>query len=353
MMKLHYRTEAICKGCLRLLFLTGILVVLVSCAVPVSVPVSLTAVAPTEPAQDAVNIVRVEAQPFAAMLPLLPSENQERLLAFAATIPEPLPELASASSVFLHPFLSLPEPPARQIVKLHDGHARGDVAIANPGSNINQPNVLCLRNGVQVACTPEVDVWEVWLPPATLAILEFRIVAEPGDQLTLLFIPSDEPKRLFPGSQLLHAFVEEVPQPPLSGAYAKLPPAEQPVFGDGCNFDLLLPDVSPAESLRIPYIQERGTILHLLIKPCDPPSDRHLVRLTPIINRIQVVVFPGEIWQQPVQLVYPASVLPIDTRWLDSAGEFQVAFIPVGQAAISELDWLRFSFAVQIPSESN
>jgi hypothetical protein len=54
-----------------------------------------------------------------------------------------------------------------------------------------------------------------------------------------------------------------------------------------------------------------------------------------------------------VQLVYPASVLPIDTRWLDSAGEFQVAFIPVGQAAISELDWLRFSFAVQIPSESN
>lgn len=59
-------------------------------------------------------------------------------------------------TVFLEP--NIPHSERDSIIPLEDGFVQIDIGMANPGSNYNQPNVLCLINGAQVACTPEVDV---------------------------------------------------------------------------------------------------------------------------------------------------------------------------------------------------
>lgn len=71
--------------------------------------------------------------------------------------------MAYPSVVILDP--ASPETNDALMVKRLNGYTDVQVAIANPGTNTNQPNVLCLRNAVQVKCTPDVDVWEVTVFP--------------------------------------------------------------------------------------------------------------------------------------------------------------------------------------------
>jgi hypothetical protein len=295
--------------------------------------------------QQEFRIDDIEARPFDEMLPRLPEENQSLLLELAGTVPEPLPELAFASTVFLEP--DIPHPERDSIVPLENGFVRMEIGMANPGSNYNQPNVLCLRNGDQVACAPEVDVWAVSLPPKTLAFIPIRISAQPGDKLTFLFVPENESKRLFVGSQMLWAYAAEMPVEGTAPVEAPTPPPQQEVFG-GCDVNLLLPDVSAADSYRIPGEQTRGTVLQLLINICEPASEDY-VYLVPYIDRRQVVDLPGPIWRSPVRLAYPSTVIPVDTGNLGQANEFQIAIVPLNdEGRLADAKYLRFTFAVRL-----
>ena len=316
-------------------FLGICLLALTSCPIFTIRPAVLSA--------EEIRIEQIEARPFEDMLPRLPEENRSLLVELAGSVPKQLPELAIASTVFLEP--NIPYSQRDSIVDLEDGLVRMDVAMANPGSNYNQSNVLCLRNGGQVACTPEVDVWAVSLPPETLALTPLRIPAQPGDQLAFLFVPEEESKRLFVASQMLWAFVEDMPVTVTDPVEA--PSAQQEVFS-GCDYNLFLPDVSAADSYHIPGEQKRGTMLDLLIKLCAPSPEEY-VYLVPYIDRQQVVDLPDPIWHSPVRLAYPATVIPVDTGILGQAKEFQIAIIPLNdEGHISDLKQLRFTFAITL-----
>lgn len=295
-----------------------------------------------------IRTTRLDALPFETMLPQLHPENRSLLLEFAANTPETLPELAMAWSTFMEP--SVPNSEQDSVVELNAGFAEFQLGVANHGSNHIQPNILCLLNGVQVSCTPETDVWEVWAAPMTLAVIPVTIPASPGDLLTFLFLPPDNSKRVFVATGLLLARVER--QTASEPNYVEAPSYQQPHFGeDACDFNFLHPDLSPRDSFRIPGIQERGTILYLLIKLCKPlPED--YVYLIPIIDREQVIDLPGEIWHAPVRLAYPTTVIPIDTTLLGSAREFQIAIIPLSEGYLSELDNIfYFTWAVAFPEK--
>lgn len=293
--------------------------------------------------RDKTRLVDLTAKPFAEMLPQLHPDNRAHLLEFAASIPEPLPELASASSVFLFPSISLREASQRQVVGLQNGYAELQIGLANPGSNVNHPHVLCLRNGEQTSCTTDADVWSVLLPPQTIAFVPIHIKARVGDQLAFLIMPPNESERVYVASQMLWVFVEEILPPPLQ--YVEAPDAPHPVLG-GCDYNMLLPDVSPADSFRIPATQERGATLELLLKPCDSAIDEY-VWLIPVVDRQRVAKLPGKVWELPVKIVYPASVITVDTSPLGDAREFQIAIIPVNKTSADQ-EWLdyRFSYGV-------
>lgn len=330
------------KGARYLPFLELLLLALTSCSI-FSIRPKVISTEKIRKNQEEIRISQLVARPFDEMLPRLPEENQSLLLELAGTVPEPLPELAFASTVFLEP--NIPHPERDSIIPLEDGLVQMDIGMANPGSNYNQPNVLCLINGAQVACTPEVDVWSVFLPPKTLAIVPIRISAQPGDQLIFLFVPQNESKRLYVGSQMLWAYADEMPLPVTAPVEA--PPAKQEVFS-GCDNNLFLPDVSAADSYHIPGEQKRGTVLYLLIKLCDPAPEEY-VYLVPYTDRQRVVDLPGPSWHSPVRLAYPATVIPVDTGVLDQAKEFQIAIVPLkAEGYISDLKQLRFTFAITL-----
>jgi hypothetical protein len=296
---------------------------------------------------EGIKVAERTAQPFVEALPQLHPDNRAHLLDFSASIPDPLPELAFASSAFLFPSLSLrADVSQRQFVALQNGYAELQIGLANPGSNANHPHVLCLRNGEQASCADEADVWSVLLPPETMAFVPIRIHARRGDQLTFLIIPPDEAERLYVASQMLWLFVEE--RPGLPTEYVAAPDPQHPVF-EGCDYNMLLPDVSPADSFRIPATQERRVILELLLKPCDPAVEEY-VWLIPVVDRQRVVELPGEFWGAPVKVVYPASLIPVDTSFLADARDLQIAIVPVNKTSADE-EWLdyRFTYGVRFP----
>jgi hypothetical protein len=267
-----------------------------------------------------------------ALLQLHPT-NRERLLDFISTVPDPLPnDLAHPQAVFFQPR----EPQSRNtlVVDRNDGYVEREAAIANPGSNDRQTNVICLRNGEQVSCTPEVDVWRVALPAKTLAFVPLRVLAEPGDALAFLFMPDREPERYQPASSMLLLFVERDPPPPPQYVAA---PAFEKLY-DGCNFAQIQPHLDTTQPIRIPGTQRRGTRLYLIFQTCKPVVDE-LVQLIPIVDRSRVVALPEVIWQMPVHLAYPASVIEIDTQLLGDANEFQIAVVPVGETVRQVPDW--------------
>lgn len=295
-----------------------------------------TTATPTVPALQ-VKTARLEGRPFEEMLPKLDPAQRSRLLAFTTTVPEPLPELAYPSSVFLKP--TSPSDKGSQVLELSDGYAEVQVVMANPGSNTNQPNVICLRNATQVSCTPQVDVWEVSLSPETLAFVPTRIPASPGDRLTFLLMANDEPKRVDPASQVLWAFVEERPGLPSEFIDA---PIHEKVLG-GCNFATLVTDISRS-TFRRPGTQQLGTVLYLLLQLCEPIG-REYMHLVPIVDRTRVIDLPGEVWHSSIRLTDVASVIPINTAKLGPAHEFQVAVVPLSDEAASALS-IRFTHAV-------
>lgn len=298
-----------------------------------------TTVTPTVPNRK-VKTAHLEGQPFEEMLPQLGPSQRSLLLDFAATVPNPVPRLAYPSVVFLEPtVLSPPEGPL--VVELSDGYAEVQIGIANPGSNVNQPNVLCLRNAVQIDCTLEVGVWDISLPPETLAFVPTRIPASPGDQLTFLLLAEDEPKRVQLGSQMLWAFVEERPGLPSEFVEA---PIHAKVLG-GCDIATIVTDASPSDTFHIPGTQKWGTILYVLIQLCEP-TGREYVQLVPIVDRTRVIDLPGEMWHSAVRLMGPASVIPVDTTLIGPAQEFQVAVLPLSDEASTALRRSRFTHAV-------
>jgi hypothetical protein len=226
----------------------------------------------------------------------------------------------------------------RRILKLAEDHVETEVALANPGWNTNQPNVLCLLNGRQVGCTPDVDVWEAMLPPQTMVFLPIRLKASPGDRLTLLFLAHDEPKRPFPSSQMQTLYVEHIPaQPP---AFVEAPTAPK-VLG-GCNSVVMLTDPTPAKSYRPPHTHQRGNPLYVLVQACESAGNEY-VWFVPIANRTTVIDMPGDVWHAAVRLPDKAdlaTVVPIDTTQggaLGPVGEFQVAVVPIESAGIQSM----------------
>jgi hypothetical protein len=280
-----------------------------------------------------IRVQRLEAESLSEALLQLHPTNRERLLDFITTVPDPLPnDLAHPQAVFFQPR----EPFLQNtlVVGRSDGYVVREAAIANPGSNDRTTNVLCLRNGEQTSCTPEVDVWSVALPAETLAFVPLRIPAEPGDALTILFMPGREPERYQPGSSMLLLFVEQ--DPPPHPEYVEAP-ARKRVY-DGCDFANIQTHLDATQPIHIPGTQKRGTRLYLIFQTCEPVGE-DLIQLIPIVDRSRVVNLPGDVWQMPVRLAYPASVIEIDTQLLGDANEFQIAVVPVGETVRQVPDW--------------
>lgn len=85
---------------------------------------------------------------------------------------------------------------ATVLADLNEDVAQAPFAVANPGTLTHQPNVLCLRNQVQVSCSKQADVWQLTLPPKSLAILSNQLEAESGDRLSFLFLADQDYKRI-------------------------------------------------------------------------------------------------------------------------------------------------------------
>lgn len=281
--------------------------------------------------QEPIEVGQIVASPLAEMLPELDKEDREHLEGFAATVPDPLPnELAYPQFTFMQADLSKAD--GSHILRLLDGYVRLQGVIANPGSNHEQTNVICLRNHFQVSCSSEADVWAVTLEPRTLAFVSYTIEAKPGDMLTFLYIANQEPLRLFPASIMQWLFVETEPQMPET--FVQTLAHERVEVG--CDFST----VAESDNLKfgMPGKQRRGTLLSLVFQPCEPVNEE-LVQLIPIVDRNRVVDLPDEVWNVPVRLSGPTTVIPIDTSLLGNAQEFQVAVVPVGKTAISLPEW--------------
>ncbi len=290
-----------------------------------------------------IKIANLEGQPLETMLPKLHPDQRDYLEAFAATVPESLPEMAYVSSVLLNP--SLPPSSDTAVIKRSGAYAEAQVGIANVGSNINQTNMLCLRNGVQVGCTSEVDVWQMTLSPKTMALAPVHISANAGDHLTFLFLANNESKRLEPASQILQAFVDRSLDTPSAWVDA---PVHARVFG-GCDFAVFVKDPSDTSTSPLDLFRHsdtpRGIILYLLIQLCKPTGQEY-VQLVPIVDRTTVTNLPDQVWHSPIRLADVAAVIPIDTAFLGPAHEFQVAVIPVSKEASSALHHHYFTQAV-------
>lgn len=168
----------------------------------------------------AINVQHLDATPLSEALSQLHPTNRERLVDFISSVPDPLPnELAHPQAVFFDPRLPLSR--NTLIVDSTNGHVVKEIAVANPGSNDRQTNVICLRNGDQADCTQEVNVWSVSLPAQSLAFVPVDISAAPGDMLTFLFIPDRESERFDPAASMLWLLVAQ--EPPRPSKYVEAP----------------------------------------------------------------------------------------------------------------------------------
>ena len=289
-----------------------------------------------------VTIAHLEGQPLETVLPKLFPDNRDYLEAFSATVPISLPELALATSVFLEPTSA--SSTDTLVVRRSGPNAAVELGQANVGSNAYHSNVLCLRNEVQVSCSPDVDIWELDLGPRSMVIMQSQIAAQLGDRLTFLFLPDNEPKRLEPAAQALHANVEAQPAAPLKWVDS---PSAAKVFG-GCDFAVLVKNLtdttSPLNLFRNAPVS-RGIPLYLLIQLCNPTGQEY-VQLVPIVDRTTVADIQGAIWHSPVRLANAVSAIPVDTSQLGHVHEFQIAIVPISPAASSALHHHNFTQAV-------
>jgi hypothetical protein len=320
-----------------------VLLLLPVCCVVLSGCFNAAPTAQPTPLSRALRTARLEGQPLELMLPSLHPDNRKFIEDFAATVPPSLPEQAYVSTVILDPASPAPEGPL--IVKQSNGYADVEMAIANVGTNTNQPNVICLRNDMQVGCTPEVDVWEVALPPKTLALVSTRISASPGDSLIFLFLAQDEPKRIYAASQIKRSFVEQHSVPPSTWIDA---PGHDKIFG-GCNFVALVKDPTDTRTSPVDLFRHsttpRGIMLYLLFQLCNPTGQEY-VQLLPIVNRTKIVDLPGKFWHSPIWLSEANSVISVDTAPLGPVHEFQVAIVPLSAEAESAFRHKNFTQAV-------
>jgi len=327
---------------LRILLITGI-TILTACAVAENIQTVNVEPLATVNVKESIEVGQIMASPLTEMLPELGIRDREHLENFMASVPDPLPN-EFAYPQFTYMEASLSKADGTHILRLLEGYIRLQGVIANPGSNPEQTNVICLRNSTQVDCSHEADVWAVTLEPKTLALVPYTIAAEPGDMLTFLYVANREPERLYPASIMQWLFVESDPEAPLT--FFQTTSHEK--VGAGCDFSA----IAEGSDLKLgmPGTQKRGTSLSLVFQTCDP-VDEELVRLIPIVDRIRVISLPGEVWDAPVRLSNPATVIPIDTNLLGTAREFQVAVVPVGDSAISPpywWGWFPFSQAVHL-----
>jgi hypothetical protein len=307
--------------------LAGLLLI-ISCQSQATEPLPSTPV----PLIDTINIEEVIAQPIDEMLSLLSADARTKLAQFTANVPDPLPnELAYPLFMGFLPTLSRADGNP-SIVQQIDGKIRLEGMVANPGSNPEQTNIVCLRNAEQIACSPEADVWAVVSPPKTLAIVSYEMEAKKGDMLAFVYIANNEPERLYIASIMDWVFVEEDPSVPDSFVQA---PAHEKFFG-GCDGALITDNLEDV-SLFLDT-QKRGTPLWLVVETCTPVVDE-LVRLIPIIDRHLVVDLPEEIWHKPVRLSNPSNLIPIDTTLLGNATEFQIAVVPLVDSHTEVADW--------------
>lgn len=282
---------------------------------------------------DALRIVVLEGLPLHEVASGFHPQNRQHLEAFTASVPEPLPEMAYVSSVILDPFSPPPPADSSIVLGLDDGYIKTHLALANPGTNTNQPTLVCLRNGTQVACTPKVDLWKATLPPESIALVPIRIAATPGDHLVFLIMAHDEPLRYKPSSQMLWAYVENEEGKPTR--WVDAPEIAPPLAG--CGFAALIKDpadTSPA-NFNLHDGVRRGTPLYVLIKLCEPTGSEY-VQLITLIDRSLVANMDGSLLGTPIRLTGVASLIPLPTSGLEGS-EIQVAVVPLSPEAALEI----------------
>lgn len=302
-------------------------------------------VTPTVPLPE-VEMTRIEGQPFEGTLPKLHPTWRDYLDVFAASVPSQLPELAFPSWTQFNPTLPMPNRGEGPIlIELADGYAELEIGAANPGSITTDENLLCMHNNIQVGCTPEVDGWQIYLPPETLAFIPIRIQAGPEDRLVFLFMVGRDDERAIPASGDAWVYVEQ--QPSASPPTWTDAPQHRPIFG-GCDFAVFIKDPSDTDLMNANFHSgvQRDSVFYLLIQLCNPTGQEY-VQLVPIANRTTVVDLPGDLWHTPVRLASAASVIPVNISQFDQVHELQVAVIPLSEDAVRPLRRFNFTQAVR------
>lgn len=284
-------------------------------------------------AVSSLKIAEVEAQPLDQVLPQFDEETRQFIKDFEVTIPDPLPPLALATFTAINPdqpILPLPDDKQALVGRTLSGQAEALVVRANLGSNSFQENVLCLRNGRQVSCSPEADLWQFTLAPETAALMTARMLAERGDHLVFLFLPDRDTERVQRGATIKWVYVEERIKPPRTWVEA---PTHRRLYG-GCDFVTLIKDPDSTDPLNFNLYAgvRRGTTLYLLIQLCDPSGNEY-IQLAAVADRTIVIDLPGNEWRSPLRLHSAAHLLPVDTAHFGQAKEFQIALIPISDEA--------------------
>lgn len=319
------------------LFLSALIVWLIAVGCGQSPPLNTPIHTPVKTlisTTQSINIVPVKAQPLEMVLPQFPPDTRQFIADFKTTVPESLPPLAFASYTEIIqelPSSSSSEQSHASIVNLGvDGYANFFVMQANIGSNPFQPNVLCLRNGQQISCSPEADAWQLSLSPETAALMKARIRAEEGDHITLLFLPDRETERVQLGANIKWVDVKERVTVP---ATAMDVPTHTSLYG-GCDFVTLIKDPAATDFMNFNLHTgvQRGTTLYLLIQLCNPTGNEY-IQLAPVADRTTIVDMSGEEWHSTLRLCCAAHLIPIDTSYFGHAKEFQIALIPISDEA--------------------
>jgi hypothetical protein len=250
---------------------------------------------------------RIIGQPITDHLDDIDAEHRGLLEFSLQTVPTPLPKAAVSlikyvdGAVATRDGLSLAAP--------RSGHLRTKLVLADPGSNRLSIRILCLLNFLQSPCASRTRVWEVILPPSTLASVPIEIAAKNGDRIDLIVLIDGDRGRPQPGS--LDLFVSVGKLKPWH-ATSKAPPHGR-VFG-GCGFATLQASDTTRQTFH-PFTDARRPLRPYLIVQAEctdtAGSSTELVRAVQIEDGSTVVALPG--FGEATTLTSAALVLQLPT----------------------------------------
>jgi hypothetical protein len=231
------------------------------------------------------------------------SENAGVIRIALERVPEPLPPKAVSLVKFL--VAAMTSPVGLTVATPPDGVLRSEFVVAAPGSNSIRVGLLCLRNVEQVPCAPTAAVWDIKLPPYTLAPATVEVPANEGDRLDFIVLVAGDATRPEPASTALSVTVGSGVQ---TNEAVSASPSHSAVFG-GCGFATITADTSPQKTFRVPGTQPLERQLFLVVQPCPASARFEVVRAVQIVDELTALSLPG--LESFTRVTPPALVIPL------------------------------------------